>query len=415
MKKVFANTSETRNFGAETDGERQLRAAIEKEPENLRDLDLSQAQFSNETWKALAECPNLRRLRLLSAELSEEDLKVFAEMPALEDLVLGGSCLPDRPFCFLETSASKPSGFKKLRHLQIAWVRTLEGEIEEWGLRGLRGGEVEVLSASNVALSASDREGIGGMEKLRDLDLSWARWTEGEPFFRKAPAFLGGLQRLDFRGVKLLAKELEWIAKETAMEWLGLADTEVRGESLQRLRSLRRLRKLELGGLSLQDKHMKFLEPLREMRDLYLGGTKITSEGLRALALMGHLEDLDVAGTLCDDKGLWLLSSLVSLKQLGLSSTRITDQGLEHLRLLRELDTLDLSWTAIGDQGVTKLVGLSKLERLNLTGTAIDSPGVLSLARLPRLSKVSLRQTRVSKEAVETLQSFLPRCEITAD
>jgi hypothetical protein len=65
--------------------------------------------------------------------------------------------------------------------------------------------------------------------------------------------------------------------------------------------------------------------------------------------------------------------------------------------------------------GLKSLADFRKLERLSLEGTLINNSGLHHLSELKTLKGLSLKQTNVTAEAVASLQTALPQCEIVAE
>jgi hypothetical protein len=161
------------------------------------------------------------------------------------------------------------------------------------------------------------------------------------------------------------------------------------GEGLIHLRSMPRLRAVELHNVRLSEKGKEALGRLDNIRCLVLGGAAENGdERWRPDAnndVLAHL------------------SGLTRLENLNV--TNVTDAGLVHLRKLPSLHYLTLSDAAVTDDGLRHLAGLG-IRRLYLFHSKISDRGIVHLARLPELRELSLSGTKVTEAAIPDLQKL---------
>jgi hypothetical protein len=78
---------------------------------------------------------------------------------------------------------------------------------------------------------------------------------------------------------------------------LQMANAEVTDATLEHLRGMENLYKLDLGNTQVTDAGMKVLKELPKLRELHLNGTKVTDAGMKELSAITTLERLDLRGT----------------------------------------------------------------------------------------------------------------------
>ena len=135
------------------------------------------------------------------------------------------------------------------------------------------------------------------------------------------------------------------------------------------------------------DDAMKRLKDLREVHILRLGGSAVTDVGLQ------HLKDAR------------------GLQTLLLDRTKVTDAGLRHIEALPKLEWLDLGETRITDAGLKHVARLTGLRHLFLDRTQISDAGLEEIKGLTALGMLGCTRTNVTK-AGEKLQQALPHCMI---
>ena len=97
---------------------------------------------------------------------------------------------------------------------------------------------------------------------------------------------------------------------------------------------------------------------------------------------------------------------LKNLEILILLDTKVSD--ISHLSEITSLKNLQLDRTDVTD--ISPLAGLKNLERLHLRETRVTD--IMPLKNLKKLIQLNLSATEISKEQIEELQNFLPRCSI---
>jgi internalin A len=149
---------------------------------------------------------------------------------------------------------------------------------------------------------------IGGLPKLRVLDLTGSRLED------HAPKWAGG--GLFSRGVEQLRKQ-QASGKRPRITNAGL----------QNISSLKTLEVLNLYASQITDSGIEHLHKLRNLKTLGLAYTGLTNAAIPQLVPLEHLEFLDLVGTQVNDEGLFTLSQLKNLKRVRVDSP-ITAAGI---------------------------------------------------------------------------------------
>jgi hypothetical protein len=138
----------------------------------------------------------------------------------------------------------------------------------------------------------------------------------------------------------------------------------------------------------------------------------VRGPALARLKGLKHLQTLRLGGSAVTDDALGYVKELTSLTTLELTLTQITDAGLKHLEALANLKRLQLDGTSVGDMGLAHLRALAHLEWLDLVDTKVTDAGLEHLKGLTKLKFLGLKGTRVTNEGVKKLKVALPRPEL---
>ncbi len=187
----------------------------------------------------------------------------------------------------------------------------------------------------------------------------------------------------------------------------SLTDAELEG-----LGQLTELRELNLGGNGrLGHAWCKELRSLHRLRSLQLNYTPITDAGLAELAGLTELESLGLAGTSLRGPGLRHLKALEKVHSLRLENNPLDDAGLNELPVLPNLQKLWLIDTQITDAGVKELRRLPNLRQLDLGKTGVTDACLKELVNFPNLIFFAAAETRVTPKAVYELRRTLPHLQ----
>ena len=143
-----------------------------------------------------------------------------------------------------------------------------------------------------------------------------------------ALAKLTQLTALDIGGATLTDSGLDR-ANRTAVERTEMPQ-------IRELGALVRLRKLDLSGLSVSNRDLRFLEELSELRELNLGRAENIDDGIAGtLSALPKLEVLHLTGAAVGDATLEALATAPSLKRLSVGGTAVSEEAVERFRQRR--------------------------------------------------------------------------------
>jgi len=224
----------------------------------------------------------------------------------------------------------------------------------------------------------------GGHFKVYDRspDFPWGIWANryaldfyslSEPLNSKQLAHLeafapSSLWDLDLTNSGITDESLRFVGRLTNVEGLSLAnDTYVTGEripdrpqnhitdaGLGRIRGLRQLKRIQLGGTDLTDGCVKYLLEMPHLKCIYLEGTGVTGTGLAQLGTLKDLCILELNGCPISSDGFKELSRLPNLISLGLNNSGTTDADLEELNALPQLHILRLRKNQVSNEAVKR-------------------------------------------------------------
>ncbi|MBC8871439.1 MAG: hypothetical protein H8E44_18605 [Planctomycetes bacterium] len=359
----------------------------------LRRLDLSMNHRLSGSLASITSLSNLEFLDLLGTKFGDEAMPAVAMLPRLKTLRLGHLKLTHR-------------GLKALRGSSI--------ERFDYWLRG----------DQSVAL-------LGGMKKLKIWFIGY-----GNVPVNRLPEFAG-------------ADQLEEIT-------LTCHGDKCPPESIDALRSLRSLRKLEISGPANSDwPILAALDDLSELKALRL--INIGDRALRRLPRIEALETLDLnLSSSGSGQSLRELPTLPQLRHLALNPKTTTADGLmsvsgcKHLEtlvfqpnriggflhvksrsrqqstagfvaadlrpVLRQtaMRTLRVDELGFGDELMYEVSAAERLQELGVSGLPITDAGLEPLRRLKHLQLLDIAGTEVSFDAAQSLhQTYLPKCKIT--
>jgi Leucine-rich repeat (LRR) protein len=257
-------------------------------------------------------------------------------------------------------------------------------------------------AAENVDLRASwvtdsDIPRLAQMRDLRRLDLSLTRISDrGLRALKTAPA----IEELNLYFAEQITDEGASVVKNWKhLKRLNLRGTKITDSTLEFLAGVPTLEWLDVGWAQTTDTGFDHLAALTNLRALTMGGNKLTDTALQFLRQMPQLEYLDISGQQRTDSGLW--------------SLMLTETGMQSIASVTELRELRIGGTAVTTRGLEPLRSLSKLERLDLQGCKRlkdDAAGVL--ATFKQLRVLDLKDSGLSEQAVATLKSALPDCQV---
>jgi Leucine-rich repeat (LRR) protein len=242
------------------------------------------------------------------------------------------------------------------------------------------------------------------------------RGTEHRPKKKRAPVTVDGQKRpadlendpgsttaLDLHGRTLDAGDLARLAEMARLKILNLAGTDISDETLENVRGLTSLERLDLSDTRISDKGIARLKGLARLQTLQLARTRITGAALESLTADHNLTELSLAETQISDPDLRHLSALSQLQTLNLDRTRVRGGGLRFLRPLKELSSLDLSGLPMQGLAFSHLSALENLRFLRLTRARVKDDDLRHLSGLTRLRELLLGSTSITGPGLERL------------
>lgn len=219
-------------------------------------------------------------------------------------------------------------------------------------------------------------------------------------------AHLAQLPRLEFlrlNGTGLGNRPLHHLTGSTSLRSLTLFGgelgiTDAAAPELADMTHLEELRFVWIEGIT--DAAMVHLKSLRRLRLLDLHSTRVTDAGLTHLTALTEMEDLTLPLRNVSDAGLARVSQLNKLRRLnarGITPVVVTEQGpftdagLEHLSRLEHLEDLTIcSGAGITDAGIAHLAALRNLKTLSIMAHGITDDGLRILAGMASLENLSV-------------------------
>jgi hypothetical protein len=141
--------------------------------------------------------------------------------------------------------------------------------------------------------------------------------------------------RIDLHDTAATDELLEKLVVFPELRELDLRKTAVGDRGAAHLARLAGLRSLNLFRTTIGDATLERLRGLRELDTLLVGGTRITDAGLAHLAGLRKLRKLSVFDTAVGDAGARRLGALPSLEVLLIAKSKVTDAGARELQRAR--------------------------------------------------------------------------------
>ncbi len=257
----------------------------------------------------------------------------------------------------------------------------------------------------------------------------------GEKDLLKRVVELKGLSYLDLTGRKQITDEdLLHLRSLPRLRGLNLSWTSVQGPGLVHLRENTSLTYLDLSELPLSDDDLEHLIPLARIKSLSLGSNRITDKGLRTLRHLKEIRKLELAhacvtgaelgrlinskyeSIIFDDMNIadldWIKIAR-NLRKLTLTRMNLSNHSLQTLESIDGLQKLALgSNKGVDDAGLVHLSKLQSLEDLTIQDLPVTDTGILVLKSLTQLQRFILTDTHVTSKGIAELNTLLPSAEI---
>jgi len=141
--------------------------------------------------------------------------------------------------------------------------------------------------------------------------------------------------KVDLHGTAVQDSDLEALAALPELETLDLRLTKIGDAGVAHLRTLTKLRFLNLFRTGLSDDGLVPLEGVHDLETLLIGGTRVTNSGMSRLAAFKKLKKLSVFDTQVGDAGLAPLATLPRLEVLLVGKSKVTDEGKRRIEAAR--------------------------------------------------------------------------------
>lgn len=206
------------------------------------------------------------------------------------------------------------------------------------------------------------------------------------------------------------------------------------------LADLKSMKSLNLAGLPVGKKSLKFLSSLKNLNHLRVERSDIDTSTIAELKNL-PLTVLNLANcNALDDTTLELVSNHVALLTLKLSwNNRFTEKGLASLAKLKNLRELDLKAVTlknsklaflkgmpglkililddseITDEAFKRIAGLRDLVCLQVAGSSVSDKSIPIILSLKNLKELHIHDSKISAAGAERIKKGLPACKITGD
>ena len=216
------------------------------------------------------------------------------------------------------------------------------------------------------------------------------------------------LCRLELTGIGVNDDVLDAVAELKGLEELALSGR-FTPDKLRVLKALPRLRVLSVRGA--KDEGVAALAQLKDLEWIELPLFRGKGSGLEALGQLPKLRRLHVSGDVFGgmrNEGLRHIGALSKLRHLEIvSCSSLTDAGIAYVGKLTDLESLKLlDCRKLTDEGISHLKGLGRLRHLHLGGAKIGAGCVPHIAHLKELRMLVMERTRPIRAALGRLKEL---------
>ena len=377
------------------------------------------------------------------------ELDVFSSLAALRELDLalsdtdriGVPATEGDPCQSLDLRrlAARLPGLRRLRisgcqaavHAGLDSFNSLsEIELVDLVLDGVTMGRLLALPALKTLRLTRVTPGSESYSMLRRLPIERLSLRELDDDSPIAELFgiLRGLQAIEIDGSWAAHQTMLEVAKADRLRELVLRDTEIRNFSLNQVKGLEHLAKVDLRGDMFNDKTplyfrqlpltsftcacanlgesgLRSLRHIKGLRELRILNSRIVEASGEDLGELQALESFTFHGSDLGTAGFAALQTIKGLRKLELQieASELRDPALKGLGELRGLRSLVLRSQELGDRITPQLIELHALEVLELAGTSISDACLVAVAGMPELRRLILHHTRVTKHGLKNL------------
>ncbi len=241
----------------------------------------------------------------------------------------------------------------------------LQGPFKAAQLRGLaKHGAIDTLSlTAHPLMSVKLVKELKAVQSVRDLHL-WCETTRAAMrhvvslpglevlslFSLRKPGVLEGFSEATslktFRSSSLSSRDVREICRAPNLEVLGVQHTHLSLQAFEAIKSVKKLRDLDVEGSNFDDEMAAALASSRTIDELLLGATRVTAKGLRHICTMTQLRALDIWALNLQAADLEMLGALRNLEYISVGGyegqTALTAENV--LPILEGLPSLKRIW-----------------------------------------------------------------------
>jgi len=187
------------------------------------------------------------------------------------------------------------------------------------------------------------------------------------------------------------------------LEQLAFSSPFVSDAGILKLKALKKVKRLMLGGIIITDKGLKVLENFPNLISLELYAPNATDEIFNYMRHMNKLTLLSLAETSISKDAGTHLKSFPKLESLDLSGTKeLSDQSWQTIAEL-PLTVLVVKGIKVEKNSFRHFTAKSKIEGLSLENTRVQAVDLNHLKRLDKLVYLSLRDNSITDETIDAI------------
>ncbi len=310
--------------------------------------------------------------------------------------------------------------------------RLLEIELADLNLDGMTVARlVQLVNLKKLTLTRVNPEAVSYSPLTRTLPISHLTLRElnRDSVLADLLGDLPGLTHAKLEGAWAGHRAMLSLAKASRLESLTLVETSIGNFSLNRIRALTHLRKVDWTGsnfnnnspiylrdLSVEhfrcscprfgDGGLRILRLSSKLRRIDLLKSQISGAGLNSLTDLKNLETLHIGYREVDEQTFEALAKIKSLRRLHLEGGPLIDPEAKRLGELIGLENLTLDLSSFDDRAAPQLATLINLRSLDLGHTRISDVGLASLKTLTQLEDLRLHHTQITNRGISNISGL---------